>query len=205
MDSQFNSPDFDFIGGALCLDFANTADWHASSRPRERLRHISDLVVWGRSAGLLTETEMQAMLHSSEIQTQKAELALKRAIELREAVYHIFVRHLRGKAPSQAEIKSFNASLQRALSHLRLKPEGAGFTRSSEVGVDELERVLWQVAWSAAELLTSNLLGRVGQCADDRGCGYLFLDTSRNCTRRWCSMEGCGNRAKALRHYARKS
>jgi predicted RNA-binding Zn ribbon-like protein len=205
MDSNLNSPYFDFIGGALCLDFANTADWHASPQPRERLKHIADLLIWGRMAGLLAEAEVQAMLQSSEYQLQKAHIALKRAIELREAIYHIFVRHIRGENPSQAEIKSFNAMLQRALCHLHLLPEGAGFVRCWEIGGEELERVLWPVAWSAAELLTSDLLGRVGQCADDRGCGYLFLDTSRNRTRRWCSMEGCGNRAKALRHYARKS
>jgi predicted RNA-binding Zn ribbon-like protein len=69
---------------------------------------------------------------------------------------------------------------------------------------DSLDRVLWVVARSAGELLTSDQLDRVRQCADDRGCGYLFLDTSRNRSRRWCSMESCGNRAKARRHYQRQ-
>jgi predicted RNA-binding Zn ribbon-like protein len=50
-------------------------------------------------------------------------------------------------------------------------------------------------------LVTSKEIKRVGECADDRGCGYLFIDTSRNHSRRWCSMEACGNRAKAQRHY----
>ncbi|MCX6026505.1 MAG: CGNR zinc finger domain-containing protein [Chloroflexi bacterium] len=63
--------------------------------------------------------------------------------------------------------------------------------------------VLWPVMRSAAELLTSDLASRVGQCQDDRGCGWLFIDTSRNHTRRWCAMGDCGNRAKARRHYLR--
>jgi predicted RNA-binding Zn ribbon-like protein len=63
--------------------------------------------------------------------------------------------------------------------------------------------MLWPVVRDAADLLTSKELNRVGRCADER-CGWLFVDTSRNRSRRWCSMESCGNRAKARRHY-RKS
>ncbi len=57
--------------------------------------------------------------------------------------------------------------------------------------------------WSAADLLTTAELALVGECAGE-GCSWLFLDTSRNRSRLWCSMEDCGNRAKARRHYARK-
>ena len=56
---------------------------------------------------------------------------------------------------------------------------------------------------SAADLLVSPELKRVKQCADD-ACGWLFMDKSRNNSRRWCSMKDCGNRAKAHRHYLRK-
>jgi predicted RNA-binding Zn ribbon-like protein len=63
--------------------------------------------------------------------------------------------------------------------------------------------MLWPVVRSAAALLVSDDLDRVGQCEDDRGCGYLFFDTSRNRTRRWCDMKSCGNRAKAQRFQAR--
>ena len=68
---------------------------------------------------------------------------------------------------------------------------------------DALECMLCPVVRDAADLLTSRELERVGRCADER-CGWLFVDTSRNRSRRWCSMESCGNRAKARRHY-RKS
>jgi predicted RNA-binding Zn ribbon-like protein len=68
---------------------------------------------------------------------------------------------------------------------------------------DALDRVLWPVVHDAAGLLTSQELKRVKKCADER-CGWLFFDTSRNHSRRWCSMESCGNRAKARRHYERQ-
>ena len=80
-----------------------------------------------------------------------------------------------------------------------------GFAWSWAEDVPGAALVTWAVARSAADLLTSDQLGRVRQCADDRGCGYLFVDTSRNRSRRWCSMKSCGNRAKAKRHYERSS
>lgn len=65
-----------------------------------------------------------------------------------------------------------------------------------------LDRPLWPVARSLAELLTSDELPRVRECAADN-CAWLFIDTSKNRSRRWCDMAVCGNRAKARRHYAR--
>ena len=56
------------------------------------------------------------------------------------------------------------------------------------------------VAYSALELLTSARLTRVKTCPGMR-CGWIFLDESPNGRRRWCSMETCGNRAKARRFY----
>jgi predicted RNA-binding Zn ribbon-like protein len=63
--------------------------------------------------------------------------------------------------------------------------------------------ILWPIARHAAQLLTSDQAARVRECEDDRGCGYLFIDQTKNHSRRWCSMESCGNRAKAKRHYSR--
>jgi predicted RNA-binding Zn ribbon-like protein len=63
--------------------------------------------------------------------------------------------------------------------------------------------MLWPLAWSATELLGSDDVGRLKECAQD-DCRWLFLDLSKNRSRRWCSMEQCGNRAKAKRHYERR-
>ena len=63
--------------------------------------------------------------------------------------------------------------------------------------------MMWPIAHEAAELLTANELGRVRECPGPN-CGWLFLDMSKNRSRRWCSMEVCGNAAKARRHYQRQ-
>jgi predicted RNA-binding Zn ribbon-like protein len=201
---QIKGPNFEFSGGELCLDFANTADWHASPKPQENLNSYSDLLVWGQMAGVLSDAEVQQLWQSAQTDPAKAQTALTRAIDLREAIYRIFVRLVDQETPSQSDLDILNYALQRALPHLRVEPSAEGFSFEWEVGDQDLERVLWPVVWSAADLLTSEDLDRVGQCADDRGCGYLFFDTSRNHSRRWCSMESCGNRAKAMRHYQRQ-
>jgi predicted RNA-binding Zn ribbon-like protein len=70
-------------------------------------------------------------------------------------------------------------------------------------GSNRMDIILWSVACSAAELLTSEKADRVRECKDDRGCGYLFISQCKNHSRRWCSMESCGNRTKARRHYTK--
>jgi predicted RNA-binding Zn ribbon-like protein len=98
-----------------------------------------------------------------------------------------------------------NAELPAALAHSRLQSAEAGYIIGWPPEPKALDSLLWPIAYSAADLLTNaDLLSRVGQCADDRGCGWLFLDLTKNRSRRWCSMRGCGNRAKAQRHYHRQ-
>ncbi len=67
----------------------------------------------------------------------------------------------------------------------------------------DLTSMLWPVAWSASQLLTSPELARVKTCANER-CGWLFIDSSRKHNRKWCQMGVCGNRAKARRFYERQ-
>jgi predicted RNA-binding Zn ribbon-like protein len=69
--------------------------------------------------------------------------------------------------------------------------------------VPALDRMLWPLAHSAAELLASSERARVRLC-EGEDCGWLFLDTSRNGARHWCDMKDCGNRAKVRRFRERQ-
>jgi predicted RNA-binding Zn ribbon-like protein len=188
----------------LCLDFANTAQWHASVHPIEQLNSYSDLVSWARKKRLLTSQEAKRLSRESVTRPVEAGLVLQRAIELREAIYRVFSALARKRLAEATDIGTINAALSDALSRLQVARKKGSFTWRWDEDEATFDRILWPVARSAAELLTSELLPRVGQCADDRGCGYLFLDLSKNRTRRWCDMKDCGNRAKAQRHYRRK-
>ena len=195
---------FDLDAGALCLDFANTVEWHASDDPDDKLNGYDDLVVWAEAAVLLSPDQADRLRRMAQKQPQMAEAVFERAIALREAIYRLFADVSEQRAFHAADLTLLNKALSESLSHLQVVPAPAGFDWGWAESALAFDQILWPVARSAGDLLISDKLERVRQCADDRGCGYLFVDTSRNRSRRWCSMESCGNRAKAHRHYRRK-
>jgi predicted RNA-binding Zn ribbon-like protein len=184
----------------LCLEFANTANWHASEHPVEELNSYADLVAWARRVGLLSEDEAQIQLEKVAHRPADGAVILEKAIELREVMYRIFSAVADGRPVEAADISLLNQWLKQAQGRLQVVVTDGGFSWQWDDQGTSLEQVLWPIVQSAAELLVSEDLARVKECADDRGCGWLFVDTSRNQSRRWCSMESCGNRAKVRRH-----
>jgi predicted RNA-binding Zn ribbon-like protein len=193
---------FDFSGGELCLDFANTVSSHPEVQTQEHLTSYSRLVSWGRQAGILAEREEARLRDEAERRPEEASAVLRRAIALREAIYHIFSASVKGEQASLSDVDVLNEELANGLAHAQITQRGGSFEWDWEAGEGALDRVLWVVARSAADLLTSDKLQRVTECASER-CGWLFMDLSRNHSRRWCDMNECGNRAKARRHYER--
>ena len=203
MEFHQHSSDFDLEGGPLCLDFCNTLDWHASAHPVETLNRYADLAGWGLQAGLLSADEAHGLVQLGQAQPAEAEAALADARALREALYRIFVAAAREEAADPGDLDVLTRFWRAAAQRMVLAARGEALAWEWQFAADDLRRVLWHVTRSAVDLLQSEQRQRIGQCEDDRGCGFLFLDTSRNRSRRWCSMESCGNRAKANRHYAR--
>ncbi|MFN2135815.1 MAG: CGNR zinc finger domain-containing protein [Candidatus Promineifilaceae bacterium] len=195
---------FDLDSGALCLDFANTMEWHASNNPHDKLQEFADLIAWAETAEIVSADQARLLLDLADQQPQKARAAFKRAIELREVIYRIFAAYAGQETFEAADLAAFNQALSTSMARAQVMPVADGFAWGWMEEKPDFEEILWPVVRSAANLLTSDSLGRVRQCADDRGCGYLFVDMSRNRSRRWCSMESCGNRAKAQRHYERQ-
>jgi len=189
-------------GEPLCLQFINTLEWRTGPHPKERLHSMADLLSWGASVGAVPDSEASRLARVATAHPKRAAAAFEHAIALREALYGLFLAMLHGTAPQPANLELVNYALEQALGMLRLRPEGGAFNWAWAAAGGELRRVLWPVLRSAAELLTSERLARVRQCAD-ADCGWLFLDESRNRSRRWCNMADCGNRAKARRHYCR--
>jgi len=195
---------YDFDSGNLALDFANTSDWHGSDQPQENLTGYDDLVTWGEQGKLLTMAQAESFRQAAARQPEEASRVFQRALSLREAIYRIFSSLYAGRSLSADELATLNAELKKAMPNLELVLQTSGLEWRWLEGTNDLDRMLWPVARATAQLLTSDQLDRVRECEDDRGCGYLFIDQSKNHSRRWCSMESCGNRAKARRHYARQ-
>lgn len=187
-----------------CLSFTNTAHWHASAAPYETIHSYSDLLDWACRIGMLAPADGGTLGQAALARPAEAAEVHRRAIALREAIYRLLVGYIHSDPPADADLLLFNQMLWEARGSLCIQPLGDGFAWAERGGSQQLDRVWWPLAISAADLLTSGaLLPRVGQCADDRGCGWLFLDMSKNHSRRWCDINDCGNRAKQRRHYQR--
>lgn len=190
--------------GAPCLSFANTLDWHASAQPVETLHGYGDLVTWAQQANLLSAAAGATLLTLAEQQRTAAATVYTAAIALREAIYRTFHAINHAAAPMAADLALINHHYRNAANQLEVVANDNTFCWRWSTLTAALDAPLWPVAWSTVELLTSPWLARVKVCEDTRGCGYLFIDTSKNRSRRWCSMESCGNRAKVQRHRARR-
>lgn len=194
----------------LCLDFCNTVSNHAGPEPGEYLRTYADVLAWAAGKNLLPAPAADRLAAHAAQHPAAAEAACAQAVELREAIYRLLLAHAHGRTPGHAALPAdlavLNAYLAQALAQARLTPTGAGYALTWDLSAGEaLDSLLWPIAYSAADLLaTPDQLARVGQCQDDRGCGWVFLDLTKNHSRRWCAMDDCGNRAKAKRHYERK-
>ncbi len=196
-------PDFDSIpGNWLCLDFTHTLE-NRFSAPGERLNSYDDLVAWGIFSHLLTEDEAQRLLQKAKSRPGEARVAFVRAVDVREVIYRLFYAIAEGDEPHEHDLAVMNAELAEAMSHASLVRKDDGYTWDWSASEPKLNVVLWQVVRSAADLLTSEKLRDVRACAAD-DCRWLFLDISKNHSRRWCDMQTCGNQAKARRHYSRK-
>jgi predicted RNA-binding Zn ribbon-like protein len=200
---QTNPKKWKFVGGRLCLDFINTVGGRVGANVlRDKLANYHDLLEWSRLAGIANPTGSRNLARLSASHRQHAEATLARAVLLREALYRIFKSAIEGRRPRPADLDTLSRELRVARAHERLThTRGAfGWTFEDEPALD---RILWPISLSAAELLISSDLPRLRQCGGEE-CGWMFLDTSRNRSRQWCDMKDCGNRAKVRRFRKRQ-
>ncbi len=190
------------IGGDPCIDFANTANGHAVPPWHEYLHGYRDLILWARHAGVLSVGDAKKLLEQAEVHAAEAEEAFQKALALRETIFRIFSALAFRSKPAETDLNQLNKIWQEGQCHAQLIPSSAGFA----LGWDDdpsLERVSRLIAASAINLLTSENIKQIRRCSGDH-CDWLFVDTSRNHLRRWCSMDECGNRAKMRRRQRRK-
>jgi predicted RNA-binding Zn ribbon-like protein len=201
---KLEGPEFDLDAGDLSLAFANTVGDHASRQPQEYLNNYGNFLHWAYVGKLVPASTCLSLLEYAQTHPQAAKLSLADVLTLRETLFRIFSARAHAQLVDDKDLALFNQFLGEALAHARLVLDDGSAHWGWEGAENRLDSPLWPIARAAADLLTSENVKRLGQCQDDRGCGWLFIDTSKNHTRRWCSMESCGNRAKAQRHYGRK-
>jgi predicted RNA-binding Zn ribbon-like protein len=198
---------FDLDAGTLCLDFVNTLDARLDSQPKEFLTDYWHLAVFGLETQSLAATAVARLKTAAEVDPSAADAMLREAIDLREALYQIFLAVSENRTPGAA-LDVLNAWVARTAPHGHIAPTDDGFTwewdNTASAHSEPLDLPLWPVVRDASELLLHGDLTRVRTCAA-HDCGWLFLDTSRNRSRRWCSMQSCGNRAKVQQFRERRA
>jgi predicted RNA-binding Zn ribbon-like protein len=192
---------FKLLGGHPALDFINTVhDWTVSA-PHDYLSEFADAIRFGEATGLLTRADVVRL------RRRTPHIELTRLRELRALLKQIFQMRLSGRAPSNMDLGKLSADLAEAARAMELIV-ATRTHRSRQVPVmrviaaekagDALLRL--RIVEAAAALLVSDAMLRVKSCP---ACGWLFLDVSKNRSRRWCSMNTCGAIAKARRYYRR--
>jgi predicted RNA-binding Zn ribbon-like protein len=194
---------FTFDAGRLCLDFVNTVQLRPFSHRLELINTYDDLLAWARQATIITPGEATALAAAARKRGRSALDALAQARALRESTYAIFSCRAAGLPAQEADLRTLNRAVGQAMAHAGLIPTGSRFEWGWPDTAPELDRVSWWVARSSAELLTSPDLTSVHEC-EGYDCGRLFMDTTKNRSRRWCDMRTCGNRAKSRRHHERR-
>lgn len=186
---------FQLFAGHPPLDLVNTLDWRfRDDGPEELLASYDDLLHFAAQAGVLDTKELRRLQHERD--TGKANRVLSTVRELREAAADVFYGRLEGRSPAAASLARLESLFKVAHASRTLVNMG------DHLGWDwkepAVETPLWRLALGAEDLLTSNRIGMVRACASPE-CRWLFLDTSKNHSRRWCEMSICGNRMKARR------
>lgn len=194
---------FFFVGGRPALDFVNTVPVLADG-PVELLSTWPDVARWAAASGAIADWGTTGV-RSLDLAPAQAARWLVRAIRLREAVRTLLQCRLDGLTPSRDALHTLNAELRGGLRRtiVRTTPDRSLTARVEGLGPSP-RRLLAELAESAAQVLTHADADRVRRCAG-HACVLWFLDTSKNGQRRWCSMEACGNRAKAAAHYRRNA
>jgi predicted RNA-binding Zn ribbon-like protein len=190
------------IGGALCLDFVNTVDWRLRDDAADWLLSYADLLTWDEGAGALDPARASRLALLAADDPAGAERVLQTARRLRETLFRLTRDLIADAPPAPADLAEINRALAEIAPRDGLAAED-GRIAWRWPARDALETVLTPILWSAGDLLAGPDLARTRLCAAD-GCGWLFVDASRKGNRLWCSMESCGNRAKARRHYQRR-
>jgi len=192
--------DYELIAAHPVLDLVNTLDWRfRDGNSEELLDTHRNLLRFLEQSGLLTPGQTGRMARG--VSGKDTSRIVEAVRELREAVAEVLYAMLDRRKPTAASIKTLEACFKAASKHQSLSWSDSGLIWDWPLIASSPDLPLWILSLSASKLLTSNEIEKIRAC-DNPECRWLFLDTSKNHTRRWCDMKICGNRMKARRFKA---
>jgi predicted RNA-binding Zn ribbon-like protein len=178
------------VGGAFCLDFCNA---EFAGAP------YSALLEWAQDVGVLTESEADSLDHVARQHPRRALDALRHTEVFQHTAREVFAAITDGQAPGPTAAHGLLDAFASAARAARLTPSGGTVAMTWDRHTD-LHAVHHIIANDAVRLLAAAPTSRIRRC---QGCSWFFVDTSRNRSRRWCSMDTCGARDKMRRYHQR--
>ena len=154
-------------------------------------------------AGICSKPETSGLVKAAKQSKAEAKKVLNRALKLRETIYRLFAANIASQNPLKEDLSILNKNLSQAMKKSQIIRTKDGYTWDINGNKTGLDWILNPIVHSAVEILVSDEMHKVKACADS-ACGWLFIDVSRNRSRRWCDMKDCGNRAKVNRFYQKK-
>lgn len=188
-------------GGWLSLDFINTVHDRTVPDPHEYLASYGELLLWLRKTQALSSEDIDQLEALYKEHPQSGAQTLGDILRAREILYRLFSAVARDQVPKASEVEGFNKLASAILSKIRIAFTSVNHTVERWDPTVDLEKPLYPLIKSAYDLLTSDKLNRIKECG---ACGWLFLDKSKNNSRRWCDMQTCGSSVKARRYYRKK-
>jgi predicted RNA-binding Zn ribbon-like protein len=192
--------DLAFVGGCLCVDFVNTTGARGSRMQRERLETYADIVTWSQRAKLLSSAQARTLGAIAVAQPAAARKTLSRVRKIRERIYRLLRAVTDGRRPLEDDVAHLDALSRLERRRYQLSYRAARYHLRPRERELELDGMLWPIVASVVDLLTSSRLSKLARCGE---CDWLFVDDSKNRSRRWCKKE-CGDRVRARRHYAKR-
>ncbi len=186
-----------FDGGCIAFDFTNTVNTRKHSAYKDYINSFQNLLLWSEKVKLL-DADRLAAIHEI-VDSASGTKAFEYAIYAREVLHGIFAPIANNNTPQPAIIEKFNGLISRSLCHAKFETEDFPNSLSFHQNNAFADEIIDTIVKSAFDVLTSeNFKDKIKECP---GCGWLFLDKSKNGKRRWCDMQACGSNDKALRYY----
>jgi len=185
-------PDFVFLGNNAALDFINT-EIVSHGEPLDLLQDAADFIRWADAAGF----DLKSKLSAEDLSAVK---------QLRSALKDLFQARMDRRNAGRGALATVNRHLGNHAKHeiLQIRASSGDFELVPDNMASSATALLARLAYEGAALLTSPQASQLKHCGNPE-CVLIFLDTSRNQQRRWCSMDTCGNRAKVAKHYRKQT
>lgn len=183
------------VGGNVALDFINTDLFSRADRSTDVLRSVEEFLAWSEHAGVASASSVPA-----EWSRTQEQAFLGEAVDVRAAIRMVVEAIAEQRDVDPVALTTLRSAYAGAVNRAVPTLDGGGLSWTWES--TSPRGALSVLVGAAVDLLRHAGVDRLKACPS---CGFVFLDTTRNGSRRWCSMEDCGTQVKMRRYVTKRA